>query len=86
VKWLAEWLRRFADRIDYDGAPKCTEMTFTFESGVGIVVHKGDSPRPGCKLWTIGGEAEYEKAHTEAANPGLWVDWKTMQVKGARSE
>jgi len=38
-------------------------MSFTFESGRGIVVHS-DGKR-GCPLWYLG-EADYERAHSEA--------------------
>jgi hypothetical protein len=31
VKRLACWLRDLADRIDYEGAPKGTHWSFTFE-------------------------------------------------------
>lgn len=86
---IGEWLRRLADRIDWVGAPRWSGMTFTFEAEQGVVVHKGvllaskGISQPGCPLWYLG-EDEYQKAYTEAANPGLWVNWQTGEVMGAR--
>ncbi len=59
---LANWLRTFADRIDYHGAPKLTGFTFTFETGEGIRWrHDGK----GCPVAYLG-DVQYERAHTEA--------------------
>lgn len=81
MRLLANAMRRLADRIDHAGAPKATHLTMTIESGKGIVIHGlNGEPEPvkprGCTLWYLNDE-EYEKVHTEAENPGIWVDWKT---------
>lgn len=67
---LGRWLRRLADRIDRHGAPKATGLSFTFEPGIGRVIHHGNGvpirPRAtGCTLWYLGDD-EYERAHTDA--------------------
>lgn len=53
--WLAHHLRRIADRIDDAGAPRRTNLSFTFENKRGIVVRENG---PGCPLWYYG-EADY---------------------------
>lgn len=60
-KRIGYWLRRLADHIDYRGAPRHTHLSFTFEYGVGLVVH--DDGR-GCHLWYLGMD-EYERAHLD---------------------
>lgn len=85
---LAEWMRKWADRIDWPGAPKATHLTFTFEAGKGIVIHGlNGEPEPiappGCRLWYLN-DADYEKAHTEAIDPpSSRIDWSTGAVKRA---
>lgn len=59
---LAHWMRKWADRIDYRGAPHCMSYTFTFETGEGLRFRQDGR---GCKLWYLGMD-DYEKAHTEA--------------------
>lgn len=59
---IGHWMRKWADRIDHYGAPKLTSYSFTFETGEGIRFR--DDGR-GCRLAYLG-DAEYEKAHTEA--------------------
>ena len=58
---LARWMRRLADRIDPDGAPRYTGYGFTFEPRRGIQFHADGR---GCPLWYLG-KADYERAHTE---------------------
>lgn len=70
-------LRRIADRLDDRGAPKAMGWSFTFEQGEGIRFR--DDGR-GCRLWYCG-DAEYERAHTEADDPGSWMDWRTMTLR-----
>jgi hypothetical protein len=53
VKHLARWLRTLADRIDYEGAPKATHWTFTFELYEGIRFREDGK---GCRLWYLGSE------------------------------
>lgn len=61
--WIAEKLRRLADRIDYDGSPKGTTWSFTIEPGHGIAFNQDHR---GCPLWYLG-NADYDRAHTEAS-------------------
>jgi hypothetical protein len=81
MRWLANAMRRAADRIDHAGAPKDAHLYFTFEDGKGIVIHGlNGEPEPveprGCRLWVLNDD-EYVKAHIEAERPGVWVDWKS---------
>jgi hypothetical protein len=62
VKRLARWLRKYADRIDREGAPKALHWTFTFENRQGVKFREDGK---GCRLWHYG-DADYEKAHAEA--------------------
>lgn len=61
-KTIAEWLRCLADRLDYDGAPKVTGFSFTFEDHQGLVFR--DDGR-GCPIAYLG-ERDYRRAHDEA--------------------
>lgn len=61
-RWVAERLRRLADRIDYEGAPKCMSWSFTIEQREGIRFRQDGR---GCPLWYLG-NADYERAHDEA--------------------
>jgi len=63
VKRLAYRLRTLADRIDPEGAPRRTNLSFTFEDYKGIVVDMDG--RRGCPLWYYG-MADYERAHAES--------------------
>lgn len=62
---LAWWLRCLADQIDHAGAFKATHLFFTFERGQGVVINEEGQ---GCQLW-YAGDADYERAHTEAGAP-----------------
>lgn len=64
-EWIAKRLRRTADRIDYEGAPKCTGWSFTFVEGLGVQFNQD---RRGCPLWYFG-DRDYERAHDEAEVP-----------------
>lgn len=66
IKRLARRMRRLADRIDPDGAPRAIGWSFTFERGEGI---RFRDDRRGCRLWYLGELDDREKAHTEADNP-----------------
>lgn len=58
-------LRRLADRIQREGAPKkMSEYSFTFERGEGLKFRKDGR---GCPLWYF--SDDYERAHTEADRP-----------------
>lgn len=66
MRQFATQLRYLADRIDPIGAPRLmTHYSFTFERGRGLVFREDGK---GCMLAYMG-QAEYEKAHTEADNP-----------------
>lgn len=70
--WLAHHLRRFADRIDYVGAPKSIGWSFTIEDRRGIVFREGRDK--GCPLWYLS-DGDYERAHSEADSEHVIVDW-----------
>ena len=63
--YLADKLRRLADRIDDHGAPKALGLSFTFEDRVGLVIHDDDR---GCRIWYLNDD-EYERAHHPAQPP-----------------
>lgn len=60
---IGKALRRWADRIDYEGAPRAVGWSFTIEQGRGAVFREGR--QQGCPLWYLG-QADYDRAHTEA--------------------
>ncbi|MGW4720477.1 hypothetical protein [Nocardia sp. NPDC004260] len=61
---IGKFLRKWANRIDYEGAPKLMGWYFTFETGEGIRFREDGR---GCRLAYLG-DAEYEKAHTQAGS------------------
>lgn len=65
MRQVARWLRRFADRIDPDGAPRAMGWWFTFERGEGIRFRDREQ---GCRLWYLGRES-YGRAHSQADRP-----------------
>jgi hypothetical protein len=71
---LAALMRKYADRIDYEGAPKCTGWSFTFEPHEGIRFREDGH---GCRLWYLG-DADYARAHDEADSPAPRADWKAL--------
>lgn len=73
---LAWRLRCWADRIDRAGAVRVTSMTLTLEKGEGWRLREDGRGMKVCYL----GEAEYDKAHTEADDPPYRIDWTTMKV------
>jgi hypothetical protein len=82
---LARALRRFADRIDRDGAPKAIGLSFTFEPGRGVVVH-GQAGihrigQPGCPLYYLN-DQDYLRAHAEQVDQHAWIDPSTGQWMG----
>lgn len=82
---LARRLRRIADRIDDDGAPRATSWSFTFENREGIRFREDGR---GCRLWYLG-RTDYERAHTEADTRHARVDWEAMTadyVGGSRHD
>lgn len=60
--WLGIWLRRLADRIDDNGAPRAIGWWFTIEDGEGIRFRQDGR---GCRLWYLG-NGDYKRAHAEA--------------------
>lgn len=76
TKWLAEWLRRIADRIDWAGAPKIMGRSFTLEDREGIRFREDGR---GCPLAYLG-NAEYERAHAEADTEHARVDWAALDT------
>lgn len=54
-------LRRIADRIDPDGAPQITHLSFTFEEGEGIRYREDGK---GCPIAYF--PEDYERAHEES--------------------
>lgn len=81
MKRLAAVLRRVADRIDRQGAPKAMSYSFTFERNRGIVFN---SEHRGCRLWYLG-DADYERAHSEALNPAPRVNWEALDTSRRRA-
>jgi hypothetical protein len=61
-KWLAHWLRTYADRLDDQGAPKRMGSSFTYETGEGIRIRDDGK---GCPLYYYG-EGDLERAHAES--------------------
>ncbi|MEU6709980.1 hypothetical protein ABZ897_00760 [Nonomuraea sp. NPDC046802] len=76
---LAYWLRRAADRIDYEGAPKLMGRSFTFEIGEGIRFRDDGK---GCPLAYLS-ERDYQRAHDEA--DVTWERWKARRDQTLRS-
>jgi hypothetical protein len=74
VKRFARWLRNLADRIDYEGAPRLTHWTWTFELREGVRFREDGR---GCRVAYLG-DGEYEKAHAQADNPPPRVNWKAL--------
>jgi hypothetical protein len=74
---FAKRLRYLADRIDHAGAPKSMGWSFTYELGEGIRFRDDDK---GCRLWYLG-DADHDRAHTEADKRAPWIDWATMALK-----
>lgn len=73
VRRLARWLRDLADRIDYAGAPRGVNYSFTIEPGEGIRFRQDGR---GCPLWYLGDE-DYLRAHHEAGPaPGTGGQWQ----------
>lgn len=62
---IARLMRRWADRIDREHAPRATGYSFTFEPRRGVVFN--DAGR-GCPVWYLSDD-DYAKAHAEAVNP-----------------
>lgn len=75
---MGRLLRRWADRIDPQHAPRKSGYSYTVERGTparrnpnGIAVHLDGT---GCPFWTMPGDRE--RAYTEAA-----TDWRSPDEK-----
>lgn len=83
MRRLGGTLRKWADRIDRDGAPKRTGWSFTFEERLGAVFN--DRGR-GCPIW-YWGDRDYQRAHDETIFPKYsgevaeQVEWVTVGVR-----
>lgn len=62
MRRTAALLRRVADRIDHEGAPKLTRWSFTFERGRGLVFRED---KRGCPVAYLG-DKDYGRAHAES--------------------
>jgi hypothetical protein len=71
---VGAWLRKWADRIDDDHAPRRSGISFTFEEGRGIVTNQ---EARGCPLWYLS-SADYERAHDEAETEHVVVMWRNI--------
>ncbi len=78
---IGRLLRGWADRIDPDGWPQPSGLSFTFENGRGAVLHGelgSHGPRvKGCPLYRIG-EAEYARAWADADDRPPRVLWENL--------
>jgi hypothetical protein len=59
---IGRFLRTWADRIDYRGAPRYTHWSFTFEAGEGV---RFRDDKRGCPIAYLG-QDDYARAHAEA--------------------
>lgn len=74
---FGRWLRTWADRVDWRGAPRClTGHSFTYETGEGLRFREDGR---GCRLWVLG-EDDYNKAHSEADSAA--EDLRAAQWRG----
>jgi hypothetical protein len=64
MKRLAEWMRKWADRMDPDGAPRYIGFSYTFERYRGIVFREDGR---GCRLWYLG-EKDHDRAWADSGN------------------
>lgn len=77
---IGMWMRRWADRIDRDGAPKAIGWSFTFEHQRGIVFREDGR---GCPLWYLG-DADHDRAHSESDTDHMIVDWANATARFGR--
>jgi len=71
VKRLGKFLRRLADQIDHDNAPRAVGWSFRFEEGKGIVWQDdpiGNQPPKGCRVWYF--PKDYPLAHNDGDADG----------------
>ena len=80
MKWLARWARRMANVIDPEGQPRLSGLLFTFEDGIGHVLHGEPGMHrvqsQGCPLMYF--EEHYDRAFAEADKPTTQVLWKNL--------
>lgn len=83
MRRLGSALRKWADRVDWEGAPKRTGWSFTFENHVGAVFNQEGV---GCPVWYWGNQ-DYQRAHDESAFPEYTgemaeqVEWVTVGIR-----
>jgi hypothetical protein len=73
---MAEWLRKWADRIDDTSGPRLmSPHSFTFEDRRGIVFREDHR---GCPIWYM--NEDYDRAHDEADTEHVVVLWKNLEA------
>lgn len=75
---VGAFLRKYADRLDPDGAPRAIGWSFTFELHEGIRFRQDGR---GCSLWYLGQIGDEDKAYTESDTRPPWIDWGTMTLR-----
>jgi hypothetical protein len=82
MRRLGGALRRWADRVDRDGAPKLTGWSFTFEQHLGAVFNQEGV---GCPVW-YRGDQDYQRAYDEHRIPEGQLDTVEWVTVGVRSD
>ena len=73
-RWIAEWLRMWADRIDPASGPRLMgPYSFTFEDRKGIVFREDHR---GCPLWYM--QEDHDRVHDEADTEHVVVNWENI--------
>lgn len=67
-RWIAYQMRKYADRIDHEGAPHGTHFSFTYERRVGTRLRTDGR---GARVWTYGRDSR-DRAWAESD-----TDWST---------
>ncbi len=78
-RWAADCLRRIADRLDWEGAPKIMRWSFTFEDHIGIRFREDGR---GCPLAYLG-DTDYDRAFTEAGTAPGHFGWTQVPASHA---
>lgn len=82
---IAQRMRIWADRLDFDGAPKQTSWSFTIEDQVGVVFNQD---KAGCPVWHYG-NADFERANSESRWGGVDLEkpeWATVGYRTVGNE
>lgn len=80
---LGWWLRKWADRIDEDHAPRIMSFSFTFEEREGIRFR--DDGR-GCQLAYLDGRSNWDRAYDEADTEWLTPEEQDRKIEGMIAE